>query len=322
MRTLIIAGVLATLAAAQSSTTILYPGGPSATSGGGLNSVPFASTFQTEIHYQLHIPAADLPNRPAMLTDVAFVPGASGTFTSPNFILSVGHGVPGGLTCSLATNSPDLRLQYSGPFSWTYTGNAWNSLGLPTLFPYDGLSGMVVEIRYLGNTGGTSFQSRDTGTNVNRVYNRLAGGFNATQCSHSVSLGIKPRLTFVQAGVGLAAPPAAGTVLPLTFDAPTDPLFPYLGGLSLGIGPIPFSPTDLRTIGLDFDDLLVFTLTYPWIFPGISGTLDGFGLAQCFVPLPASLPPGFTFYAAFVTLDPNFPSTVRSISLTTPVVIL
>jgi hypothetical protein len=307
---------------AQGVTTVAYPGGPSAATSPSLNGIPFSTSFGTDITYQLHIPAATLPARPAMLTDVAFAPSATGAFVMNNLVLSIGHGTIGAPTCNLAGNSNDLTVQFSGAWTYSFVANTWSSLGLPILFPYNGNTDLIIEIRNFGATGtGGSFRDRDAGTNVQRVYNRLAGGFTATTCSHAVSLGIKVALTFVQADV-VAGPATPGATCQLTFDSPTDPFLPYLGALSFGTGPLVFNPADPRTIDLAADDLFLFTFTYPFLFPGLNGVLDGSGLATALVPIPLGVPTGTTFHASFVTLDAGFPSSARQIALTGTITVL
>jgi len=189
--------VLAFLLPVLAGQNVVYPGGSSASSGGGLNTIPFSSSILSEVRYQLHVPAAALPSSPSTLIDVAFAPGSTGTTTASTLVLSIGHGAPGAPTCNLAGNSNDLTVQHNGPFTYGFTANTWSSLGIPLAFSYNGTDDLLIELRMQGVGGGAAFQSRDSGTNVQRVYNRLAGGFNATMCSHGPSLGLKPCLTFV-----------------------------------------------------------------------------------------------------------------------------
>lgn len=192
MRHVLIVGLLAVCPLAGQ--TVVYPGGPNPT-GPSANGIPFSSTFSTDIRYQLHVPAGTLPGTPMVLTGLAFAPTSNGTFNIPSLILSVGHDV-GGLSCNMDSNSPDLAVQYTGSHTYTYSGNTWSPLGIPLAFPYDGTRGLVIEFRMVGQSGGGGFWDRDSGTNVTRVYNRFAGGSMASTCSHPVSLGLKPRLTF------------------------------------------------------------------------------------------------------------------------------
>jgi hypothetical protein len=306
---------------ASGVTTVLTPGGATPNTGGG-NSIPFATSFQSEIRYQLVIPAARLLPRPAMLTDIAFAPTATGSINMGELIFSIGHAAPGAPTCNLTTNSNDLTIQHSGPHTYSFTADTWSPFGIPCAFPYDGVSGLLIELRWRNATGaGGVFRTADAGT-VLRVYNRLAGGFNATQCSHVVSDGIKLQVTFAQPSVKLGGNPVPGQLLPLTFSAPTDPGRSYYAGASLATAPALGLPApDLRTIELGLDTLLFLSLIGGPVFPGFSGVFDGFGNAPGGVQLPGSLPPGLAFHVAFLTIEVGFPSGVRSISLTRTVTI-
>jgi hypothetical protein len=311
-------------AAAQGVTTVAYPGGSSASTSPSTNAIPFSTLFGSDIRYQLYVPGATLPSRPAMLTDIAFAPASPATFVMTTLVLSVGHATPGAPVCNLNANSNDLRVQFTGPHTWTYASNAWASLGLPLLFPYNGGNqDLIIEIRIMGASGNTglSFRDRDTGTNIQRSYNSNPGGFNATTCTDNGSLGLKVALTFVQPDVFVPNSPAHGMPLLLDFRSPTDPLTPYIGGLSLGTGPLTFNASDPRTIGLTYDLLLDFALNNQFVFPGLTGSLDANGLGTALVPIPLGLPSGFTFHASFVTIDLAFPSTVRSIALTRSIVL-
>jgi hypothetical protein len=170
----------------------------SAATGGG-NAVPFSSSFTNDIRFQLSIPAADLPGIPLLLTNVAFAPTVTGSLTIPTMIVSVGHLAMLPPVCDLTVNSNDLAVQYQGSHTYSYVQDTWSSFGIPLAFPYNGSGGLLVELRMMGTSGGDPFRTADAG-NVQRVYNRLAGGFNATMCSHTTSTGIKLELTFLPSG--------------------------------------------------------------------------------------------------------------------------
>jgi len=314
-RTLVVLG-LSVPAFASGVTSVLTPGG-AAPNTGGANSIPFSTSFQTEIRYQLVIPQPLLLSRPALLTDVAFAPNASGSITMGELIFSIGHATSAVPTCNLAANSNDLTIQHSGPHTYTFTGGTWSPFGIPCSFAYDGVSPLLIEIRWRnGSGGGAAFNTADSGT-VQRVYNRLAGGFNATQCSHMASAGIKVQLTFTQPTVKLGGNPVPGQLLPLTFCSPTDPGRTYYAAASLGTTPsIGLPAPDLRTIELTLDTLLLLSLVDGFTFRNFSGILDGFGNATGGVLLPTGLPPGLSFHVAFLTVEAGFPSGIRAISLT------
>ncbi|MBN2490688.1 MAG: hypothetical protein JXQ29_07555 [Planctomycetes bacterium] len=112
---------------------------------------------------------------------------------------------------------------------------------------------------------------------------------------------------------GTARPRATVNLL---LTAATDAGLPYQAGASLGTGPI---IVDIRQIGLSPDALLQVSVGdfWPWVCPGYRGVLDSRGQAQAAIKIPnyAALV-GTRFHPAFVTLDAQAPSGIRSISTT------
>jgi len=311
---------IAAPALASGITAVLTPGG-AAPNTGIPSSIPFSTSFQSEIRYQLVIPAPLLLPRPALLTDIAFAPSVSGSINLGEVVYSIGHAT-GAPTCNLEGNSNDLAIQHRGQYTYNFTADTWSPFGIPSAFAWDGVRALVIELRWRNATGaGGAFRTADPGT-VQCFYNRLAGGYNATQCSHGPSDGIKVQLVFAQATVKLGGNPTPGQLLPMTFCSPTDPDRSYYAAASLTTTPSLGLPApDLRTIELTLDTLLRLSLIDRVTFPGFSGTLDGRGNATGGVLLPAGLPPGLRFHVAFLTIDALFPSGVRSISLTRTVTI-
>lgn len=219
--------------ALNAQAVVVHPGGASPSTGGG-NSIPFASSFLSEIRYQLGIPAADLPAAPMVLSEIAFASSSSGTVSMPTLILSVGHRTSTPMACDMTTNSYDLTAQYQGPHTYTYTANTWSPFGAPVAFPYNGVDGLVVELRMLNIAGGSAFLTADAGS-VQRVYNRLAGGFNATLCSHSVSTGIKLELTFLPGGAPQVLPYGTGCTGALGVPSLSSTELPFLGNANFNL---------------------------------------------------------------------------------------
>ena len=87
-------------------------------------------------------------------------------------------------------------------------------------------------------------------------------------------------------------------------------------GSSLGTGPIKI---DTRTINLSADNLLAVSVAglWPMVFSGYQGAIDGNGQAKAAIHIP-NIPGliGTRIHTAFVTLDPQAPSGIRSISNT------
>jgi hypothetical protein len=104
-----------------------------------------------------------------------------------------------------------------------------------------------------------------------------------------------------------------GTPLPLRLVSATDAGLFYQAASSLGDKP--GIPIDTRLIPLNPDFLLFLSLYAPTVFSGYAGQLDAFGQAQATVNIPPEVGLlGFSFYTAFVTLEPSAPSAVKSIS--------
>jgi len=115
--------------------------------------------------------------------------------------------------------------------------------------------------------------------------------------------------------VGSGSPRPGGTVN-LALTATSDAGLPYQLGSSLGTGPIPI---DTRTLALSPDDLLRVSVNdyWPWIFAGYRGVMDVNGQAHAAIHLP-NIPAliGVRLHTAFLTIDPQAPSGIRSISTT------
>jgi hypothetical protein len=315
MRILILSLVLGIALAGQGNQIVVFAGGNSAAAGGG-NSIPFnPGSIYTEIRYQTYVPPALLPGVQGLLTEIAHAPSSSATLTLGTVVLSVGH-APVAPTCNLAGNSPDLMVMFNGSVTWSYTADQWSPMPMPVAFSYNGVDGLLIEVRHINGSGGSAFRSADTGSGVQRVYNRYAGGFSATTCSHNPSIGLRTRLTFWEPTITPGGTPTQGQVLPLVFDQPPDAGLLYLAVASLGVGPTPFLPPDQRSVGVSFDDVFFLSMTTPAIFQSFSGVLDSSGSATAGFFLPFGTPSGIVVNIAFVTGDPAFPSGVRSIAPT------
>lgn len=114
-------------------------------------------------------------------------------------------------------------------------------------------------------------------------------------------------------GIGTPRPGATVTMNLAAIEARG---LPYQMGTSIGIGPI---KVDTRKIGLSVDGLLEISVggKWPHVFKGYSGMLDSQGKASAKIVIPnAAVLVGQKLYSAFVTIDPSWPSSIRSISET------
>jgi hypothetical protein len=119
-------------------------------------------------------------------------------------------------------------------------------------------------------------------------------------------------LTLLQA----SGPPRPGGTEILTLTATQDAGLSFQLGSSLGTGPIPI---DTRQIDLSPDGLLAVSVGgwWPPVFQGYQGIIDPNGQAQAAIHIP-NFPAliGLRLHTAFVTLDPQAPSGIKSISNT------
>ncbi|MBN2491208.1 MAG: FG-GAP repeat protein [Planctomycetes bacterium] len=114
---------------------------------------------------------------------------------------------------------------------------------------------------------------------------------------------------------GSGSPRIGGTIT-LDLLAPGDQILPFQIGSSLGSGPIVIGN---RTLGLSGDGLLLVSVSgfCPGIFQGYRGVIDNQCQARAAIGIP-NHPTliGVRIHTAFVTLDPNAPAGIKSISNT------
>jgi hypothetical protein len=204
-------------------------------------------------------------------------------------------------SCTFAANLVnDVKVVYSGPLSYAFTGNAWSPIGLQCDFDYNGVDQLVMEIRYRGAAAGASFYR--TATDPRRTYALGVGTFGATTAmSCNGAAGTKMLLTFTEVKDGGGSTPVPGGVKNLVFNAPRDPGLTYYAGASLGSVPgVPIPPC--RVLPLNVDVLLVLSLTVPAVFSSFSGILDPSGNATAAIYLPGAPLSGTIVYLSFVTL--------------------
>jgi hypothetical protein len=107
-----------------------------------------------------------------------------------------------------------------------------------------------------------------------------------------------------------------GDTITLALNAPGNEGLSYQGGSSLSSGPIRI---DKRQIELGIDDVLIVSTSsvLPSIFSGYRGIIDSFGTAKAAIHIPKTkVLVGLRIHTAFVTIDPEAHSGIRSISNT------
>ena len=166
--------------------------------------------------------------------------------------------------------------------------------------------GFSIAVDVAGNayvTGETSSDERTFPVMVgpDRTYNAYTDAFVAMVV-----------LTLLQ-GSGSSRP---GGTVSLTLTATDCGGLPYQVGTSFGTGPIPI---DTRKLNLSPDYLLGVSVTVLWpsIFSGYRGMIDSQGHAKASINIPnIQALIGTRIHSAFVTLDPQAPSGITSISNT------
>lgn len=199
-------GVCASFGDAQ---TFKYHPDSNPNTGNG-NTFPFGNGFGADWRYQLFIPQASLGNAPLRITDIAFAPSTSDTFSAMQCQVRMAHTTLTGLSSMFAANLGGCPTQvFDGPMLYAVTAGAWHELGLQCDFGYDGVRNLVVEIRYRGrtapNTSQFVFRTGTARLHANNItmpstldpYNAVAGQLDSTR-------GLKARFTCDPTCVALA----------------------------------------------------------------------------------------------------------------------
>jgi hypothetical protein len=279
-------------------------------SGGSLNGLPWS---QQEVRYQALVPASVFGGKTRRITELAFAPGASGTFTASQCEITLAHlPTTSRFSTTFAANlQKDKTVMFSGPISWVHVKDQWCPLGLTTVFNYNGNDSVVVEVRFQGGQGGVSCHSGPVGV----VFLNGAGSYAAPTAGNIAPLlAPKMRFTYQETVIAASGSPSPGGTIDLDLVSSADRGAAYQVGSSFGTGPIKI---DSRRLHLSPDDLLVLSVSgnLPAVFSGYVGTLDTSGKARAKVHIPA-IPAlkGVRVYSAFVTLVSSAPSGVSNIS--------
>ena len=289
---------------------------PTANPGAGSNN-GYPWSTHPEWRFQMLIPASALGGMPFRITEMAFAPSGSTTFSSPQCEIRMAHTTQSTFhptfDNNLALNRTVVYTQ--GPITWKTTAHQWCDVGLTSFFDYNGKDNLVVEIRYTARQGGTSIHT--DGTTIQRFYVFGAGAYSATQGVSQIDpWAPNLRFTVAQAVLVGSGSPRPGNTILLDLTSPADAGLPFQLATSLGTGPIVLGS---RQIDLSPDDLLVVTIFgyLPSIFVNYAGLLDPSGKAQAKINLVAA--PGLVgvrLHSAFVTLQASAPFGIQSISNT------
>ena len=140
---------------------------------GTANNWPF-NTY-TAWRYQFIVNASVLPAAPMKITDIAFAPTATKSWTAKQFQVRMGHTTYKDFSTAPTPNCFDTMLGpapvlvYDGVMRWDCVADTWCFLGLESSFGYDGTRNILVEIRYRGGPGSAGVSTRRD-TSINRAY--------------------------------------------------------------------------------------------------------------------------------------------------------
>jgi len=311
--------LLAALVGPAGADEIYVPSNSPAVGGG--NHWPWNATSSSEWRFQQLFSAKQLGFKGGVIKDIAFAPTSSGTHTATRFEMTMSHTTASSLVQVWAANLPAPVVVYPvAPHTWNPVTDTWTPVGLTQPFVYDGVSNLVVDLRYSGGKILNGFQGAchsdsGTATTILRSWNKGSGAYSAPNAlSWNRNLGLITRITIdVITITGSGAPRPGGTVV-LDLTAPADAGLVYQVGSSLGLGPTPIGN---RQLNLSLDDLLLVSVSgfFPSLFQKYSGTLDPSGKAQATIKIlndPRLI--GNQIHSAFLTLDSKAPQGIKSIS--------
>jgi len=211
--------------------------------------------------------------------------------------------------------------------TWEWDGNTWVQR-MPANRPpartdhcmaYDAARGRVVlsggmQFTDTWEWDGNDWTQARTTTNPVALYDSMA--YDAVRHRMVLFDGVDTWEYGYAGTIVSSGSPRPGSAVTLTLTASNDPGRPYQVGTSLGTGPIHI---DTRRIDLSPDDLLRISLAglWPSIFSGYRGVLDSTGQARASIHIP-NVPAliGTRLHCAYVTIDLQAPSSIRSISNT------
>ncbi len=327
-RNLILVAVILVLAAPLVAQSKLYVPDNSPTSGGA-NMWPFTTTGKAgpNWRYQYLIPSTYLLPKVFNITDVAFVPTTTTTFSAHQFQMRMANTTYSALSTTIGYDQilgPSPATVYNGPITYQLTSNTWCPVGLQGSFVYDGKSNLVIEIRYLTKSTVMSIGSRQGPFQRSWTNAWLSNPdpYNSKVPEYAMSGGPKACFTYNEILITLGGSPSPGGTVDLDLLSVADAGRFYQAASSLGTGPIPIGS---RNLYLSPDDLLVVTVNgyLPSIFVNYTGKLDAAGKAKAQIKIPNDpVLKGVRIHSAFITLEASAPHGVSQISNTATFTIL
>jgi hypothetical protein len=183
--------------------------------------------------------------------------------------------------------------------TWKVTTDTWCAIPFDRPHMYDGKSDLVVEVRYIGGSGGGSVKRDGVAP---RYYKYGAGAYSAPTGSYGSLAAFRVRLT--HADLTPAPPnPSINTTVKLSFDS-----FPDAGeayAVASAFFPAAYV-VENWPLGLEFDPLFFLTVhnLIPSICRDYRGTLDAAGRGTAEVDIPnLTVLIGIPVYSAFAATD-------------------
>jgi hypothetical protein len=278
---------------------------------GTCNVYPWGTS--TEWRYHAIVPETMMGGKAVPIIELGFASCNSGTFASSKCEIRMAHLTKGkSPSTTFASNlEKDVTVVFSGSLNFAYTANQWSDVGLTQPFNYNGVDQLVVEVRYVGRTGGSSFHR---GSTIPRIYKSGTGAYSATTATGNDMAALKMRFKHPDIRIILTGNPTPGGTVSLMLESPSDGGLPYQAACSFGLGPIVLGSRKLELspdalMGLSTGGLL------PTVFKNFAGILDNAGKGQADVVLPNTpVIKGLRIYNAFVTVDARAPFGLQSIS--------
>jgi hypothetical protein len=274
--------VIAAAALATPLTAQTYVGWPdtSSTTSSGQNTFPMGS--DTEWRFQYILPAVCFPAAQFKIIDMALAQGSIAS-THPgvyqNFEVRMALTSLTALTTNLDANIGNcpVTVMKRSTFTWAYATQTWVDFGLDCAFAYDGVSSLVIEIRYTGGNTASLFVLAENPPGANRVYARGAGSYNASTASNMWTTSLPKTRFTVDGTCVLSCSPqvslnATGGVQVMS----ANPGSPYQIATALG------QSTKLTvapgcSICIDPDGLFFLSVLGSPLFSGYSGTVSNTG---------------------------------------------